>query len=240
MCYTYNMSSLFNRNADLKERAISLRKSGLSYSEILETIPVAKSTLALWLGSVGLSKKQKKRITQKKLAAARRGGEIRRFQRVAKTKKIKVGAKLEVMRLITDPLWLSGTMLYWAEGSKEKEWRTGAKLAFTNMDPDALGIFSKWVKKFLHVPGEEFRYELFIHKNSDLNRALTYWSEKLFLQPEQLRVYFKKHNLKSRRKNRANKYFGVVKINILKSVDLNRKVAGWIEGVVQYLGKFGG
>lgn len=38
--------------------AIELRKRGLSYSEILMQVPVAKSTLSIWLHSVGLSKTQ--------------------------------------------------------------------------------------------------------------------------------------------------------------------------------------
>ena len=53
----------------LKERAIKLRREGLSYSEILQKIPVAKSTLSLWLRSIGLSKKQVQRLTEKKLLA---------------------------------------------------------------------------------------------------------------------------------------------------------------------------
>lgn len=53
----------------IKEKAINLRKRGFSYSEILEQIPVAKSTLSSWLHSIGLSKKQKQRLTEKKLAS---------------------------------------------------------------------------------------------------------------------------------------------------------------------------
>lgn len=32
-----------------KQRAIELRRDGLSYNEILKLIPVAKSTLSVWL-----------------------------------------------------------------------------------------------------------------------------------------------------------------------------------------------
>ena len=48
-----------------KEKAIKLRKQGKTYSEILSVVPVAKSTLAIWLQSVSLGKKQKQRITKK-------------------------------------------------------------------------------------------------------------------------------------------------------------------------------
>ena len=56
-----------------KNKAIELRKQGLSYKEILEQISVAKSSLSLWLRNVGLSKKQKQRLTEKKLKSALRG-----------------------------------------------------------------------------------------------------------------------------------------------------------------------
>ena len=52
-----------------KQKAIKFRRKGLSYSEILKKIPVAKSTLSLWLRTVRLAKRQKQRLTEKRLAA---------------------------------------------------------------------------------------------------------------------------------------------------------------------------
>ncbi len=43
---------------ELRKKAIDLAK-GKTYSEILKDIPVAKSTLSLWLRWVGLSVRQK-------------------------------------------------------------------------------------------------------------------------------------------------------------------------------------
>ena len=45
-----------------KKKAIELRKQGLSYSEIRKIVTVAKSTLSLWLRSVGLAKRHIRRI----------------------------------------------------------------------------------------------------------------------------------------------------------------------------------
>mgnify|MGYP000140241659 CR=1 FL=1 len=36
-----------------KEKAITMRKEGKTYSQILAVVPVAKSTLSLWLQDVG-------------------------------------------------------------------------------------------------------------------------------------------------------------------------------------------
>jgi orotate phosphoribosyltransferase-like protein len=56
---------------NLKQKAIQLRMNGLTYSEILKCIPVAKSTVSLWLREVDLSVPQKQRITKKRIAAQR-------------------------------------------------------------------------------------------------------------------------------------------------------------------------
>jgi transposase len=56
-----------------KETAIELRKQGYSYSEILKRVPVAKSTLSLWLRSVGLAERQKQRLSEKKESGTIKG-----------------------------------------------------------------------------------------------------------------------------------------------------------------------
>src|SRR3990172_10456311 len=107
----------------LKKKAIILRKKGLSYSEILKKVPVAKSTLSDWLHSVGLSKKQKQRLTEKKLASIRRGWEKVKKIRLDRTQNIFNKSKEDIskLKINKDSLFLMGLMLYWAEGSKQKE-----------------------------------------------------------------------------------------------------------------------
>ena len=96
-----------------RERAIKLRRKGRTYSEILAQIPVAKSTLSLWLREVGIAQKQKQRLTQKKREASFRGGEARRRQRVEETRAILNQAE-RIGNLKTE-LWLIGSALYWAD-----------------------------------------------------------------------------------------------------------------------------
>ena len=95
-----------------KEIAIKLRKKGLSYNEILRKVPVAKSSLSLWLQSVGLSKKQKQRLTKKKIASALRGALSRKNQRLDIVKRISGAAKDEIGKINKRELWLIGATLY--------------------------------------------------------------------------------------------------------------------------------
>jgi len=77
----------------------------------LKETPVAKSTLSLWLRNVGLTRKQKQRLTEKRLIAALGRARAKKEQRLATTKEIKEKARNEVGKL---------SNLYWAEGLKEK------------------------------------------------------------------------------------------------------------------------
>lgn len=97
---------------ELKESVVKLRKLGFSYAEILRRVPVAKSTISLWLRSVGLSIEQKQKLSAKRLDAAKRGGQRKREQRLINTEKIKQAARVEVKKLSKNKLWLMGVMLY--------------------------------------------------------------------------------------------------------------------------------
>jgi hypothetical protein len=61
--YDFSMPAFSSPAKLYKERAIMLRKKGLSYREILVEIPVAKSTLTEWFKTVGLTVAQKQRLT---------------------------------------------------------------------------------------------------------------------------------------------------------------------------------
>ena len=150
----------------LKEKAINLRRRGLSYSEILNKIPVAKSTLSSWLYSVGLSKKQKQRITEKKLLSIQKGGDAKRKQRILITQQIINQSKREIKNISKRELWLSGIMLYWAEGSKEKEYRPGSGVQFTNSDPQMIKLFLKWLLEIIKIDKNNIDFSIIIHENS--------------------------------------------------------------------------
>ena len=82
-----------------KQKAIKLRREGKSYSEILQVVKVAKSTLSLWLREVGLSVPQKQQLTAKRLAGIMKGGLAKRNQRLAITKKIEAEAVIEIGKI---------------------------------------------------------------------------------------------------------------------------------------------
>ena len=222
-----------------KSKAIELRKQGLSYKEILEQIPVAKSSLSLWLRSVKLAKRQKQRLTEKRLAAIIRGGAVKKEKRIALTKEIKDKARNEIEAVSERELWLIGVALYWAEGSKEKDHRPGCGTMFSNSDANMIKLYLEWLLKIIKLPKENIYFVIYLHENHihRIDEVKNYWYAKTGFPKENFRyMYFKKHKIYTKRKNTGNDYFGLLKVTVEESSVLNRRIQGWIEGIYQHSG----
>lgn len=222
-----------------KRKAVRLRREGKTYSEILSQIPVAKSTLSIWLGEVGLSKPQKQRITELRMISQKKGALRRRMQRVELSTSIFEQAEKEIGSINERELWLIGTMLYWAEGSKQKDWNVSQPLQFTNSDPIMIRLFLKWLKNSLKIEDSELIISLAIHENSKsrLPKVVSHWKSITGIKdPFSDRVYFKRHKDKGYRRNLGEKYYGTVRITVKRSTNLNRKITGWVNGVCKNCG----
>ena len=218
-----------------RELAITLRRQGLSYSQILAHVPVAKSTLSLWLRSVRLSIPEQHMLTQKKLAAAKRGGESKRRQRLLRTAELIEKAQGEVGTLSKREKWLIGAALYWAEGSKQRSASVSNAVTFNNSDPVMLRFFKEWLLQSLEIELSRLKFEIYIHETQKhrVKEAQKYWAQRLAIPLRLLQtVYFKKNVIKRTRKNPENGYYGLIRITVRSSSALNRTIAGWIEGIV--------
>lgn len=218
-----------------KEDAVRLRRSGKSYSEILKVVPVAKSTLSLWLRDVGLSLPQKQQISQKRILAARRGGEVKRSQRVKITEQIERHAINEIGKISSRELFLIGTVLYWAEGSKQKSHNPSERVNFSNSDALMIQLFLKWLKA-LGVPEEEISFSIYIHDTAipRVQEIQEYWSKSLKLRINKFeKIYLKKGSTKSFRKNVGIGYYGQIRVTVAKSTNLNRRINGWVLGITK-------
>lgn len=215
-------------------KAIQLRKLGNTYTEIAAVVPVSKATLSQWLRSIPTPVSYSEKLGELKRKAREKGWEARRAERVDRTKVIQSAAQKESASLMKDPLWLVGLTLYWAEGSKEKSWGRGTPITFTNMDPDTLLIFREWCRRFLNVEPHEFSYNLYIHDIHRANSAsFAEWWAKLFNVPaKEIKLYYKKTNATHVRKNDGESYHGVFRLQVKRSVDMNRRVSGWTLGMI--------
>ena len=225
--------------AELKNKAIALRKEGNTYSEIMKVIPVAKSTLSEWLKQVGMVKEVKQIFTEKRRLASLRGGQAKRKQRLDLCNLINVKAEKEIGEMTRRELWLVGTALYWAEGSKEKEGRPGTGISFSNSDYQMVNLFLKWLMVVINIPREEISCEIYIHDSyrDEIPRFQKYWSTKTGLPLSYFNtVYFKRIKINTKRKNVGDLYNGQLRVKVCRSSSLNRQVTGWVRGINKYWG----
>lgn len=220
-----------------KEKAIALRKQGKTYTDILKVVPVAKSTLAIWLKDAKLSTPEKQKFTEAKRLASLRGGQTKRKQRVERQKSLFLKSKSEIESLSERELFLIGVALYWAEGSKEKEHSPGSPLRFANGDPYMIKLFLEWLRA-IGVKKERICFDIYLHDNNKYRTAdvIKYWAMNTSFSENLFKVYYKKDIPKTKRRNISpDTYFGLVRIYVKESSDLVRRINGWIEGIVAHL-----
>lgn len=234
--HTINFSNPIVNKHDIsvKNKAIELRRNGLSYKEILNEIKVSKSTLSLWLRNVGLSKRQIQRITKKKIQSARRGGIAKRIQSLERKNEIYSQSSSDISNLSDRDIWLIATALYWAEGSKEKLHKPGSSVEFANTDPRMLRIFLYWLTHLNNIILDQISFEIYIHTShvNSIDNVKKYWSEQLKITPEKLnKVRYKTHKISTNRKNTGILYNGLIRVKVSSSSILVRQFEGWVQGI---------
>lgn len=216
-----------------KKLAIRLRKKGLSYNEILKKVPAAKSTLSVWLQNIGIGKKQKQRLTLKRKLAQLKAQAACRKIRTDKEKAIITAAKKEVGTISRKNLWLIGTILYWAEGTKQKKNNVSQRVSFVNSDPKMVILFDKWLREICSWKKENLIYTLYIHRTANKEKDRKFWENLLKINIK--KIYFKTHTPRTNRENINKNYHGLLRIDARRSTDLNRKIQGWILGINENL-----
>ncbi len=163
---------------DEQAHAIVLRRKGLTYREILKVLPVAKSSLSLWLGKLPLSGEEKKFLKRNKDGNMSRGriaaAVANHRHRLERDEVLFIRARAEFENLKSNPLFFVGVALYWAEGSK----RT-SNFQFVNSDDEMMQVMILWIEQFLKIPRRELKVRLFIHRPYAHEQCEKQWSERL-------------------------------------------------------------
>lgn len=229
MCY----ATLMGKDAE-KFRAIEMRRHGKTYNEILDKVPVAKSTLSLWLRSVQLSKPQVQRTTALRKAAAQRGADSRRNARLAEIKSLTERGIKKVGKMSRRELWLVGIALYWAEGNKQRQSSISSGIIFGNSDPQMIRVFLAWLEA-LNITRSQLIFELYVHETrfAEVDVFKRWWAKEIGITRKEVTgTYFKKGNVLTNHKNTEDLYHGLLRLKVKSSTSLNREITGYIAGVV--------
>jgi hypothetical protein len=204
-----------------------LRRSGLSYGEIMELVPVKKSTLATWCRDVKLNEEQWEAMVLRRppVPGVPRNTQRKRHREI---ELIQAQAALEAEHLQDDPVWSMGVALYWAEGSK-----TSRRLELAHSEPEALRLFMIWARRF-HASGATFAAAVNLHADNDEPGARRFWSEELQVPLESFTKSFVKPDGTGHRKNHLAT--GVCRLRMRQSTDAFLRTMAWIEFIKACIG----
>lgn len=209
---------------NLRDQALTLRKSGKSYNDIVKSLGIAKSTLAYWLAHERLPEKTKllllKRAQKSKIKRLRLMAEANKKRWVLTHERYQREAKVTFRLQKKDLLFISGICLYWGEGDKRL---SNSVVRLSNVDLRLLQVFLRFLKDSLCIPPNKLRAWVLLYEGMEEQSCKTYWSHGLRLPLSQ---FLKSQVIKSRSSRRTTAY-GVCTLQI-NSSELKRKLLAWI------------
>jgi hypothetical protein len=219
----YNSLSRWERS----ELGKDLRRLGLSYGEIMDLIPVKKSTLATWCRDVDLTTEQIEAIRERR---AQEPGIPRNtnWKRRAEISELRAVAREVASDLVNDPTWVAGLILYWAEGAKTRN-----HVSMANTDPRALRLFVRWVRTFVD-PKANFTLALHLHEGNDEAAAKSHWRDETGLNTSGFHKTYIKPKGTGHRKNHLK--HGICTVKMMKAADAWNIVMEWIDAYTDHFG----
>lgn len=207
-----------------KDKAIALRRSGISMGEIAKKLNVAKSSVSYWVRDIELSRTQKNKLNKNGHSIA--SIEKRRIARISNTRKrreeIMQKAQNEVSELLKDPLWCIGIALYWGEGGKTQQ---TARVA--NSDPAVIRIMMRFFERYSNVSRDKYRAHVHTFSHKNVSQAVNYWSKISGISKTKFYQTYVKLSSANKRKRETLPY-GTLQIYIHESTFFFR-LMGWIE-----------
>ncbi len=183
-CYSIRMISHW---FELKDTAISLRRSGMSMTGIEAQLGIPRSTLSGWFKTIPLTSEQKS-----KLLASKRDGWAKARVKAAESHRAKktlrlIQAKqdaiavLDQIELTDATLDLAFAMLYLGEGAKS------GSTSLASSDPRILKFVLAVLRNNYAIGSDLVRCELHLRADQDPTVSKAYWAAELAIPIENFR-----------------------------------------------------
>lgn len=214
-----------------KNKAIELRKTGLSIGQISKIIKASKGSISIWIRELVLTEDQKILLKNNNLITSKNT-----IRKLAESNKVlwkkrrelyqEEGKKLAQNK---DPNFIIGCILYWAEGTKDRN-----SITFTNSDPNMIKLFYNFLKNTLNVSENKITLKLGYRKQEDrtLFQMEQFWLDLLSLPRSVFRKSTEEIRKSSgKRKNILKNGICTLKVNDTRLVQI-------IFGAIQEIGNF--
>ncbi|MCG6498944.1 hypothetical protein [Kitasatospora sp. A2-31] len=205
-----------------REAARRLRAQGRTYDEIQAELGVSKSSISLWVRDLPAPVRAAVRTSRGRRDAVM-------ATRAERHRAIREEAAAQIGEVSARDLLLIGVALYWAEGAKAKP---DPRVVFVNSDPMVIRVFERWLD-LVGVERSRRRYAVSIHETADIEAAELFWADVVGAGPDSFNApSVKRHNPKTNRKNTGETHRGCLRVTVLGSADLYRRIEGWWSAMV--------
>lgn len=211
-----------------RQQAVILRKKGASIKAIALQLQAAQSSVSIWVREVKLTQEQTMRLRSNTHTpeVIERRRQSRLNSELAKRTAVIKAAKREITMLSRRELWLIGTALYWAEGSK-----TQRTVQFANGDIRMVLLMLRYFREICEVDETKIRGCIHIHESLDVQAAESYWIKATGIAANKFYKTYNKPN-KASKGLRHSLPNGVCNVYVLDA-KLLLKIKGWIEGIYE-------
>jgi hypothetical protein len=207
--------------AKIMGKAIKLRESGHSLSEISHIIGISKNTAYHWVSSIELTPFQKARLRKKEIACGKKG--LRKAHKIKQAKKLKweqalisrteqygsmVNKKSAFAKLICG-------ILYLCEGAK---YPSSKQMLFGSTDPRMIKTFLCLLRNNFPIDEKRIRCRIMHRCDQDGKQLNKYWSNITRIPLRQFYKHYKDKRTKGSATTKPN-YKGICAVQY-NSVDL--------------------
>jgi transposase len=213
-------------------KAVKLRQGGKSIKNIAKILNVSKGTASAWCKDIELTPEQieklHKDMVRGSYAGRLKGAELQHERRIKREKEAEIAGINEIGKLSKRDLLIALVALYWGEGSKKKR-----ELFIINSDPEMVKFLLYVFKELFKIEDDRFALGVginIIHRDRD-EEVKDYWSKITGVPKSRFRktIFSKSKNKKNY--DNFHSYYGMLRINISKSIDLYNKIMGLIKGL---------
>jgi hypothetical protein len=150
----------------------------MSYNQISKELSIPKSTMHYWFRKLEWSQKIKKELTRKAIYIAKKRLRLINKARKEMWEKWREGFRKEARKefpfLITNPLFIAGVNLYWAEGDSKLE---NGQVKLVNTDPRMIPLFVKFLRKVAKVPRDKISAWMILYPDLLEEKNKFFWSK---------------------------------------------------------------
>lgn len=206
-----------------------MRLEGASIREIEQRLGVARSSVSRWVSNIELTPSQVAEL-ERRSGAGRLAGSAANAER-ARTRRREWQEDGRSRARAGNPLYVTGCMLYWGEGSKSR-----STVELTNSDVPLVRVFVDFVREHFNVADESMRLRcnLFADHAARRHAIERHWLDALELPEASLLDSFVNRYSKSSQKKRMNSLpLGTARLNVHST-----RILQTIYGSIQELGAF--